>query len=116
MKNINKIIADIKSVKIQGATSVCKATLDILEALCDKYKNLSIKNFEKSFFSEGSKMTKIRATEPMSRNALKFIEDKYQNRTFDSTKEAAINIKKLIDLFRDLILKTESQTKKMALL
>ncbi|HNZ86279.1 MAG TPA: translation initiation factor eIF-2B [bacterium] len=110
MKNINKIIADIKSVKIQGATSVCKATLDILEALCDKYKNLSIKNFEKSFFSEGSKMTKIRATEPMSRNALKFIEDKYQNRTFDSTKEAAINIKKLIDLFRDLILKTESQT------
>lgn len=109
MKNINKIIDDIKSVKIQGATSVCKATLDILEVLCDKYKNLNLKSFEKKFFSEGKKITKLRATEPMSRNALKFVESKYHNRTFNSTHDAISNIKELIKLFRDLILKTESQ-------
>ncbi len=109
MKNLNKIISDIKSVKIQGATSVCRATLDIFDILCLKYKNLNLKNFEKRFFSECEKITLLRATEPMSRNALKFIENKFHNRTFDSTQEAVSNIKQLIQLFRDLILKTESQ-------
>ncbi|HNV97381.1 MAG TPA: translation initiation factor eIF-2B [bacterium] len=109
MKNINKIIADIKSVKIQGATSVCKATLDIFEGLCIRYKNLDIKNFEKKFFSESRKITELRATEPMARNALKFIENKYYNRTFDTTQEAILNIGQLIGLFRELILKTESR-------
>lgn len=109
MKNINKIIADIKSVKIQGATSVSRATLDIFEGLCVRYKKLDIKKFEKKFFSECHKITELRATEPMARNALKFIENKYYNRIFDTTQEAILNIRQLIKLFRELILKTESR-------
>ncbi len=106
-KNINKIISNIKSIKIQGATSVCKATLDIFELLCDKYKKYDLIKFEKIFFKDAEKISLLRATEPMSRNALKFITHKFNNKKFDTTDKAIENIKKSIKLFRTLILKTE---------
>jgi len=109
MKNINNIVSDIKSIKIQGATNVCKATLDIFELLCNKYKNYNLKTFQKTFFKEAEKITKLRPTEPMARNALKFINYEFNKKRSNTTKDAIINIKKSLDFFRNLILKTEKQ-------
>lgn len=56
MKNLNKIISDIKLVKIQGATNVCKSTLDIFELLCLKYKKLNIENLKNIFLPKHKKL------------------------------------------------------------
>ncbi len=106
-KKIQQLTKDIKSIKIQGATNVCKATLDIFELLCDKYKKYDLKKFKKIFFEDAEKISLLRATEPMARNALKFITHEFNNKKLDSTDEAIKDIKKSIKLFRALILKTE---------
>lgn len=106
-KKIQQLTRDIKSIKIQGATSVCKATLDIFELLCDKYKKYDLKKFQKIFFEDATEISLLRATEPMARNALQFITHKFYNQKLYSTDEAIRNIKKSIESFRSLILKTE---------
>lgn len=108
-KKINEIIKDIKSIKIQGATSVCKATLDIFELLCFEYRNYDLKKFEKLFFQEAEKISRLRPTEPMARNAFKLIMHEFNKKKINNTKEAIFNIKNSIENFRNIILKTEKQ-------
>ena len=59
-KKFNKIISDIKSVKIQGAENVCKAGVKAYLLSPNK--------------TSANKILKTRPTEPLLQNALKFLE------------------------------------------
>ncbi len=73
MKKFEKILRDIKSVKIQGAENVAKASMEALIAYFSK------KNFRKPYifiskFSSASKrLMKTRPTEPLLRNSIRFV-------------------------------------------
>ena len=73
MNKIKKLILDIKSIKIQGATNVCLATLEIAKLFAKKNYNLPIKQFLNKFKKIAIKSSLIRATEPMAQNAVKYI-------------------------------------------
>jgi len=71
----DKILEDIKDVKIQGATNIAKAGI---KAFLIKPKNLTLKKTAK-------KILKTRPTEPLMQNAVKFIL-KSENHKIASTK------------------------------
>jgi ribose 1,5-bisphosphate isomerase len=83
--DIKKIIDDIKSIKIQGARNVAKASVKVL-ILQAKYSKA---NTPKAFYNEIKKLSSVlaetRPTEPMMRNALNaaiaflYIESKGKN-------------------------------------
>jgi len=65
-KDTGRIIKDIKSLKIQGATNVAKAALRVLH-------NEYLQNKDPAHINEIiNKLHRTRATEPMMRNALKY--------------------------------------------
>lgn len=81
-----KIVKDIKSLKIQGAENVAKSAINALRL---KYKETKKKNLSKYI----KVLEETRATEPCMRNALKYFE-------IISKKESVENsCKKIIDFF-----------------
>lgn len=93
MYNINKVVKDIKSIKIQGATNIAKASIG---ALLDFSKNFSGKN-SNEFAKEVEKIAKrlawARPDEPLNQNLLNLITGKVKR---DKNKD----VKKKIDDFR----------------
>jgi ribose 1,5-bisphosphate isomerase len=73
MDTFRKIVADIKSLKIQGATAVARSSLDALKYVA---ANSKAKN-KTSFVNELEKAKKViystRETEPLMRNSLRYI-------------------------------------------
>jgi ribose 1,5-bisphosphate isomerase len=65
-KDTNKIINNIKSLKIQGATNVAKSALEVLHN--EFLLNNEIANINEIF----NRLIKTRPTEPMMRNSLKY--------------------------------------------
>ncbi len=106
-KKIQQLSKDIKSIKIQGATNVFYATLDILELLLIEYKNLELNKFKQTFEKEADKISLIRATEPMSRNAVKYILHKLEKNKLASTIDAISNIKQSIEYLKSQIKQIE---------
>ena len=71
LTNIQKVADDIKSIKIQWATNVAKAALEIVISELKTKKFKTIKELE-SFVKQGAKLLmKARATEPMLFNGMK---------------------------------------------
>jgi len=87
-----KILEDIKSLKIQGATNVMKAGLDALkETLKDS------KNIYKDFKIYSNEIAWIRPTEPLLRNALLFLEKNINERTtYKEVEELIEKYKKIV--------------------
>lgn len=73
MNRIQKLVLDIKNIKIQGATDVCLATLEILKLTAEQNKKLPLKQFLKKTKNIAQKASLIRDTEPMAQNAVKYI-------------------------------------------
>ncbi len=65
-KDTQKLIKDIKSLKIQGATNVAKTAVTIL------HNEMLIDNSSANINKIIGELTKTRPTEPMMRNAIKF--------------------------------------------
>lgn len=69
-QDIKKIIKDIKSLKIQGARNVAKASVNALIIHAKHSKASSQKDFYNEIKKLSSVLAKSRPTEPMMRNAL----------------------------------------------
>ncbi len=107
-KKIQKLTKDIKSIKIQGATNVFYTTLNILKLLTLDYKNLELNKFKSEFEKESDKISRIRSTEPMSRNAVKYILHRLENKKINSTEDAISNIIESISYLESQIQKIEN--------
>lgn len=74
-KNVNEIIADIKSIKIQGATNVAIATFEGLKLFIKNYSS-QMENYE-TFMEDlnrvGYQLAYARDNEPLAKNGLKFV-------------------------------------------
>ncbi|MBI2356603.1 translation initiation factor eIF-2B [Candidatus Dojkabacteria bacterium] len=72
-QNIEDILKDIKSVKIQGATNVAIATFEGIKLYLQNVgSNLDSDIYEKAI-SVGSKLAYARLNEPLAQNGLKFL-------------------------------------------
>jgi ribose 1,5-bisphosphate isomerase len=69
-KDVAKIIKDIKSLKIQGARNVAKASLNALIIETQNSKPKTPKELQKNLYSTASALAISRPTEPMMRNLL----------------------------------------------
>jgi len=109
MNKIKKLILDIKKIKIQGATNVCLATLEILKLTAKQNKNLPLKQFLKKTKNIAEKASLIRATEPMAQNAVKYVFFKLKNSSIKDTETAL----KLINKYSDEFVKTLKKNKQV---
>lgn len=105
--NIKKILADIKSIKIQGATNIAKSSIG---ALFDFSKNFSGRNTA-VFLREAEKLTEefswARPDEPLNQNLLAFIIVKSKNDKSADIKEKTANFQKFCQDSLGLISKNE---------
>lgn len=73
MSGINKIISDIKSLKVQGARNVAKAGLRAMKAASEESKARSSEEFLRELSGVAEKLFRSRPTEPELRHSVKFI-------------------------------------------
>ncbi len=75
-KTINKLIKDIKSLRIQGAHAVVKAVLQGMKyhsRVIPRPRDLDKKKWLKEFYQVADKLAFARPTEPSAQNALKLV-------------------------------------------
>ena len=109
MNKIQKLISDIKNIKIQGATNVCLATLEILKLSAEQNKKLPLSQFIKKTKNTAQKASLIRVTEPMAQNAVKYIFYYLAKNNPQSTSHALKLIKKHTDNFIKALKKNKEQ-------
>lgn len=73
MKKFEKILRDIKSVKIQGAENIAKASIEALMYYFSKKNFKKPSAFISKFSSASKKLARTRPTEPLLRNSIKFV-------------------------------------------
>jgi ribose 1,5-bisphosphate isomerase len=108
-KKIKKLILDIKNLKIQGATNVCLATLDILKLITEQNQRLALNQFLRETKKFAEKASLIRATEPMAQNAIRYVFFKLKNQEINNTPEAINLIYKYTDEFIKLLKENKKQ-------
>ena len=70
-KEINKIIEDIKSLKIQGARNIAKETTKAFILFIEQYKGKNPSDLAEKAFNLSLDLMNTRPTEPMARNIIK---------------------------------------------
>ncbi|MBI5227143.1 S-methyl-5-thioribose-1-phosphate isomerase [Candidatus Micrarchaeota archaeon] len=69
-KEVDRIIRDIRSLKIQGARNVAKAAIKALLISANKSKAKTVGSFNKELLKVGREIAESRPTEPMTRNII----------------------------------------------
>jgi len=94
-KKIEKVMDDIESIKIQGATNIAKESIKLfsvyLGSFSDNTNHLEILKSAKRFKED---LANLRETEPLTRNALNFI---YQKLLKDNTLDSSLDLAKAGD-------------------
>lgn len=72
-KKINKVVTQIKDLKIQGATNIVLAIISALDFYLDKSKAKNFKQLKKDFFLLTKKLVNARPTEPYAQNLYIFL-------------------------------------------
>lgn len=109
VNQIKKIIINIKNLKIQGATDVCLATLEILKLTAKQNQRLGLNQFLRRTKKIAEKASLIRATEPMAQNAIKYVFFNLKNHKINNTPEAVKLIYKYSDEFVKLLKNNKKQ-------
>jgi ribose 1,5-bisphosphate isomerase len=109
MNKIQKIIINIKNLKVQGATNVCLATLEILKLTAEQNQRLPLNQFLRGTKKIAEKASLIRATEPMAQNAVKYVFSNLKNHQINNTPEAIKLIYKYSDEFTKLLKNNKNQ-------
>ncbi|MCD6434521.1 MAG: S-methyl-5-thioribose-1-phosphate isomerase [Candidatus Diapherotrites archaeon] len=95
---IKKVITDIKTLKIQGATSVRRASIEALLKAVKKEKFKNREEFRKKVIGWAKQLAYARATEPETRNAIaEAISVLNYERELDELKEIFLNACKRIN-------------------
>ena len=100
---IEQTYQDIKSIKIQGATNVARASLFALKDYSKKSKVKNNKKFIADFMSAGKALSEARVTEPLARNAVKFVNFQLEKNSEMSVKELKEVVKGSISAFLEEI-------------
>jgi len=123
MNYIDQIYKKIVNIEIQGATNIAEAVLITLKKSAQDKKIKTSKDLIRHLKKNGHYLSRARETEPMARNANKFIEyhlDKNQNLELkklrslitkeinDFLSQIKINKKKIIDFGQKLINKNDN--------
>ncbi len=74
-KKINKVIIDIKSLKIQGATNIVLAIISTLSDYLKKVQEKNTNQIKNNFFYFAEKLVTARPTEPYSLNLYLFLKN-----------------------------------------
>ncbi|MEE9323734.1 MAG: hypothetical protein V3U72_04270 [Candidatus Aenigmarchaeota archaeon] len=74
MSKFEKTLRDIKSVKIQGAENIAKASIEALMSYFSKKSFRKGGVFLSKFSSVSKRLAKTRPTEPLLRNSIRFVE------------------------------------------
>jgi ribose 1,5-bisphosphate isomerase len=94
---MDKILRDIKELKIQGAREVAKAGLKYLRFFVTKHRFKNKKDMVSKLQRESKKLIKLRVTEPALRNTLISILVKVQNAPIEDVEKLKKYILKLSD-------------------
>ena len=107
--NVNSIIRDLKSLRIQGASQVKKHSILAAKLISEQDKSNNLKKFEKNFKSKLKQLAYARATEPQTRESLRQIllaeknacsldeaKENIFEKCFDLEKQYEADMKKLI--------------------
>lgn len=82
-KEVEKIIEDVKNLKIQGATNVCIATFEGMKLYLELSKAEELQSLAEGFFSCGEELANARPNEPLARNGVHYVKyffkEKYSN-------------------------------------
>jgi ribose 1,5-bisphosphate isomerase len=93
---LKRVLRDIKDLKIQGATNVAQAGLKVIDKLIKDSKATTPKSLLKEVSRASDKLVKVRVTEPMLKNSLRYINWRIsQLSASDFKKQARIIIKNL---------------------
>lgn len=88
--NIDKVARDIKSIKIQGATNIAKASIGALFNFSKKFKNKNKKEFLSEIKKNGRKLAWARPDEPLNQNIINYLIRKLEeDKTVESDKAVA---------------------------
>ena len=79
MSQIQQIIEDIKSLKVQGATNVAKACLDGIRTFSNSYEGTSVDEFLNEIKMIAWKLASARPTEPLARNLVRYVLSNLKN-------------------------------------
>jgi ribose 1,5-bisphosphate isomerase len=111
-RKIKAIVRDIKSLKIQGARNVAKASLEALIICASKSKARTQHEFLKEYSRTADELSQSRPTEPMMRNLLKEAEHYAESKK----SEELVRLKKAVIAHEKSIIKSmENDAKKLAL-
>ncbi len=105
--NIDQVIEDIKSIKIQGATNIAKASIGALFELSGKYKDKDIDIFLKEIGQKAEMLAWARPDEPLNQNLINFLLAKIKEDKSKDVADKIISFKALCQEARELILKNE---------
>lgn len=104
-QSIDEIVADIKSIKIQGATNVAIATFEGIKLAVGKWDGSSIDNLLKEVHDVGNLLATARPNEPLAINGLKYVDymSKVNKSKFNSPQLAESEILRYCDDYLGLI-------------
>lgn len=104
-QNIDEIVADIKSIKIQGATNVAIATFEGIKLAVGKWDGDSIDDLLKEVHDVGNLLATARPNEPLAINGLKYVDymSKVNKSKFNSPQLAESEILRYCDDYLGLI-------------
>lgn len=105
--DIGKVIKDIKSIKIQGATNIAKASVGALFDFSKNFRGKSPVVFLREAGELAKKFSWARPDEPLNQNLLAFIIAKSKNDKSTDVKEKTVNFQKYCADVLDLISKNE---------
>ncbi len=82
MPNLNQTIKDIKSIKIQGASNICRASIMALQEYLTSWRVRRVGSYLSEAKRVGNLLAKARPNEPLTINAFKYL-----NQRLDSAKK-----------------------------
>lgn len=118
MINIDKVVKDIKSIKIQGATNIAKTSIgalldfskDFKIGVLPKIENCKICNFLRVAEINANKLAWARPDEPLNQNLVNLIMAKLEADKNKDVKKKIANFQRSCQGALDLIVKNENKT------
>ncbi len=104
-KEIEKIIEDIKGLKIQGATNVCIATFEGMKLYLELIRTQDLEILKEGFFGAGEALANARPNEPLARNGVHYVRYYFKQKHPDISQvnSAKEILKDLCDEYLELV-------------
>lgn len=90
MNNVEKIIDDIKALKVQGATNVAKACLEGVKLFADTYEGMNFDEFLNELKVIAWKLASSRPTEPLARNLIRYVLSNIDGNTIEEVRDVQL--------------------------